>query len=91
MAKNSTILIIDDEKDIRESLSEILLDEGYETCGVAAEIGMALQEDIFYDLDCPIERITTASVPIPFSPVLEHEIMPNENKILHRALKMVKG
>ena len=31
MANKSTILIIDDEKDIRESLSEILLDEGYET------------------------------------------------------------
>jgi len=31
MTKKSTILIIDDEKDIRESLSEILLDEGYDT------------------------------------------------------------
>jgi len=31
MANKSTILIIDDEKDIRESLSEILIDEGYET------------------------------------------------------------
>ena len=31
MTKKSIILIIDDEKDIRESLSEILLDEGYDT------------------------------------------------------------
>jgi pyruvate dehydrogenase E1 component beta subunit len=69
----------------------LIIDEGYERCGVAAEIGMVLQKEIFYNLDCPIERITTANVPVPFSPVLEHEIMPNKNKIFQRALKMVKG
>jgi len=69
----------------------MIVDEGYERCGVAAEIGMVLQKDIFYDLDCPIERVTTANVPIPFSPVLEYEIMPNENKIFQKVLNMVKG
>lgn len=69
----------------------IIIDEGYERCGVAAEIAMSLQKEIFYYLDSPIERITTANVPIPFSPVLEYEIMPDENKIFKKVVEMVKG
>ena len=69
----------------------IIIDEGYERCGVAAEIAMSLQKEIFYYLDSPIERITTANVPIPFSPVLEYEIMPDKNKIFKKVVEMVKG
>jgi len=69
----------------------IIIDEGYERCGVPAEIAMSLQKEIFYYLDSPIERITTANVPIPFSPVLEYEIMPDEKKIFKKVIKLLKG
>ena len=69
----------------------IIVDEGYERCGVAAEIAMSLQKEIFYYLDSPIERVTTANVPIPFSPVLEYEIMPDEKKIFKKAVKMLRA
>ena len=69
----------------------IIVDEGYERCGVAAEIAMSLQKEIFYYLDSPIERVTTANVPIPFSPVLEYEIMPDEEKIFKKAVKMLRA
>lgn len=67
----------------------LIVDEGYERCGVGAEIGMDLLKDVFYDLDLPIERISTKNVPIPFSPVLEKEVMPNEEKIYQKIKNML--
>ena len=52
MTKKSTILIIDDEKDIRESLSEILLDEGYDTflAADANEARKLIKQEINLDI-----------------------------------------
>ncbi len=68
----------------------LIVDEGYEFCGVAGEIGINLMKDIFFDLDLPIERIATQNVPVPFSPVMEEEIMPTEEKIYQRIQKMME-
>ncbi len=68
----------------------LIVDEGHERCGVAAEIGMDIIKNVFFDLDLPIERICTKNVPIPFSPILEEEIMPTEDKIYHRVKRMMR-
>lgn len=67
----------------------LIVDEGYERCGVTAEISMDIMKDIFFDLDLPIERIGTKNVPVPFSPILEEEIMPTEEKIYQRVKQML--
>jgi acetoin:2,6-dichlorophenolindophenol oxidoreductase subunit beta len=69
----------------------LIVDEGYERCGVAAEIGMDLIKDVFFDLDLPIERISSKNVPVPFSPILEEEVMPTEEKIYNRIKRMMEG
>ena len=69
----------------------LIVDEGYERCGVAGEIAMSILKDVFYYLDAPIERLTTANLPLPFSPALEFSIIPDEKKIYQRAKKMVRG
>jgi len=69
----------------------LIVDEGYERCGVAAEIGMDLIKDVFFDLDLPIERISSQNVPVPFSPILEEEVMPTEEKIYNRIKRMMEG
>ena len=68
----------------------LIVDEGYERCGVAGEIAMSILKDVFYYLDAPIERLTTANLPLPFSPALEFSIIPDEKKIYQRAKKMVR-
>ena len=60
----------------------LIVDEGYTSFGVAAEICAAIQDDVFYDLDAPIRRLCAPDVPIPFSPALEKFIVPTENTIL---------
>jgi pyruvate dehydrogenase E1 component beta subunit len=69
----------------------LIVDEGYERCGVAAEIAMSILKDVFSYLDAPIERLTTANLPIPFSPALEFSIIPDEKKIYQRARQIIRG
>jgi len=76
-------------KSVKKSGRLLVVDEGYERCGVAGEIAMSILKDVFYYLNAPIERLTTANVPLPFSPVLEFHVIPDEKKIYQRAKKMV--
>jgi len=68
----------------------LVVDEGYEKCGVAAEIIADILKDVFYDLDSPMERLTTANVPMPFSPVLEFPLIPNQEKIYRKIKEMMQ-
>ena len=69
----------------------LIVDEGYECCGVAGEIAMSILKDVFYYLDAPIERLTTANLPLPFSPALEFSLIPDEKKIFQKAKELVLG
>jgi len=78
-------------KSVKKTGRLLIVDEGYERCGVAGEIAMSILKDVFYYLDTPIERLTTANLPLPFSPALEFPLIPDEKKIYQRAKKMVIG
>jgi len=67
----------------------LIVDEGYERCGVAGEIAISVLKDVFYYLNAPIERLTTANVPVPFSPALEFPIIPDEKKIYQKVKEML--
>lgn len=66
----------------------LVVDEAYERCGIGAEIGADLMDDIFYYLDAPIGRIGTPNVPLPFSPALEFPIIPTVEKIYDKVKKL---
>jgi len=82
-----------DKNTIIESVKKtgrlLVVDEGYERCGVAAEIAISILKDVFYYLDAPIERLTTANFPLPFSPALEFPLIPDEKKIYQKVKEMV--
>lgn len=68
----------------------LIIDEAYEKCGIGAEIGADIMDDVFYYLDAPIGRIATPNVPLPFSPALEFPIIPSTEKILVKVRKMME-
>lgn len=68
----------------------LIVDEGHVNFGVSGEIGLNIMDDVFYDLDMPIMRLGTASVPIPFSPALEFPIVPDAKKIYAKVKEMIK-
>ncbi|HWQ79212.1 MAG TPA: alpha-ketoacid dehydrogenase subunit beta [Anaerovoracaceae bacterium] len=73
---------------VRKTGRLLVVDEAYERCGIGAEIGADLMDDIFYYLDAPIGRIGTPNVPLPFSPALEFPIIPTVEKICDKVKKL---
>ena len=78
-------------KSVKKTGRLLIVDEGYERCGVGGEIAMSILKDVFYYLDVPIERLTTANFPLPFSPALEVPLIPDEKKIYQKVKDMLLG
>ncbi len=66
----------------------VILEEAWPFASVSSEITYQIQENAFDFLDAPIQRITTADTPAPFSPVLLEEWLPNANDLI-KAVKKV--
>ena len=60
----------------------VIVSEDCRTAGVGAEIAVQVAEKALDYLDAPIKRISEPDTPIPFSPVLEQFVIPNEEKII---------
>ena len=75
-----------DKKAILDSVKKtgkvVVVDEDYERCGFASEVAAIIADEAFDYLDAPIKRVATPTVPIPYSPVLEKYVLPDENKII---------
>jgi pyruvate/2-oxoglutarate/acetoin dehydrogenase E1 component len=67
----------------------ILIEEGWKTCGMGAEIAAFLSDEGFWHLDAPIGRIATIEVPIPYPAHLEQAALPNIEQIVSAAQQLV--
>ncbi len=59
----------------------VIADESPLSYGTHAEVGMRVMENAFFSLDAPIQRVGVADVHIPFSPVLEEEVLPDADGV----------
>ena len=66
----------------------VVLEEAWPFGSVASEITYMVQERAFDYLDAPIQRITTADTPAPYSPELLAEWLPNAEDVV-KAVKKV--
>ena len=60
----------------------IVAHEAVEHGGIGAEIIARVQQEAFYHLDSPILRIAAPFAPVPASPTLEKEFLPNKEKLI---------
>lgn len=67
----------------------VVVDEGWRTCGLAAEIVARIAEETFYDLDAPVARVCTAEVPIPYAKHLEDAALPSVERIADAVREVV--
>lgn len=83
-----------DEGTILESVRKthrlVIVHEEVKFAGSGAEIAAMVAEKGFDYLDAPILRVAAPFTPVPFSPSLEREFIPSEEKIIH-AVKTVMG
>ncbi len=68
----------------------VIVDEGWRSGSLAAEIGMQLAERGFFDLDAPLVRVCSEEVPIPYPAHLEQASIPQVGKIV-AAVKAMFG
>jgi pyruvate dehydrogenase E1 component beta subunit len=73
---------------VRKTNRLVVLEEAWPFASVASEITYIVQERAFDFLDAPIQRITTADTPAPYSPVLLKEWLPNSEDVI-KAVKKV--
>lgn len=80
---------------IRESVKKthnvLIVEEGVKRGGVGAELSAEIMEDLFDELDSPVERVAGANVVSPFSPPLEDAVFPHPEDIINAARRMFKG
>ena len=70
----------------------VIVDEGWKTGSLAGEIAAILaEEDGFWSLDAPIERVCAAEVPIPYARHLEEAALPRRERIVEAALRTLRG
>ena len=63
----------------------VIIDEGWRSGSLSAEIGMRIVEQVFWELDAPIGRVCSAEVPIPYPRHLESAAIPQVPRIVAAA------
>jgi len=63
----------------------VIIDEGWRSGSLAAEVGMRIVEQAFWALDAPIGRVCSEEVPVPYPSHLENATIPQAPKIVAAA------
>jgi pyruvate/2-oxoglutarate/acetoin dehydrogenase E1 component len=67
----------------------LIVDEGWRSGSIAAEISARIMEQAFYELDAPVERLCSAEVPLPYAKHMEDAALPQVETIVATARRMV--
>jgi pyruvate dehydrogenase E1 component beta subunit len=82
-----------DWKTLAESVKRtgrcLVVEEGWPTYGIGAEVAAGLQERCFDYLDSPIARLGGAEVPMPYAKDLERAAIPSVDDIVRKSLAVV--
>ena len=68
----------------------VIVDEGWKSGSISAEIAARLAEDALYELDAPIRRVCSREVPIPYAAQLEEAALPSVAEIVATARALVR-
>jgi pyruvate dehydrogenase E1 component beta subunit len=74
---------------VKKTHRAVIVDEGWKSGSLSAEIMARLVEQAFYDLDAPLARVCTAEVPIPYPKHLEDAALPQPPAIVAAARGLV--
>ena len=72
---------------VRKTHRAVVVDEGWRSGSLAAEIVTRIVEQAFYDLDAPVRRVCSEEVPMPYAKHMEEAALPQVGKIV----EMVRG
>lgn len=67
----------------------VIIDEGWRTGSLAAEISARIMEGAFYELDAPVARVCSAEAPVPYAAHLEDAALPRVETIVNTVQEMM--
>ena len=76
---------------VRKTNRAVILEEGWPHGGVGANLSTLITEQAFDYLDAPVQRVTGADVPMPYSKRLEQAAMPHTASAVEAALATLEG
>ena len=74
---------------VRKTNRLVVVEEGWPTSGFGAEIAYQVQRLAFDSLDAPVERVTQADAPLPYAGSLEKLSLPNPERVVEAAHKVL--
>ncbi len=77
-------------KSVTKTHKVLIVDDGWRSGSISAEIMARINEEAFYELDAPMARLCTAEVPLPYAKHLEDAAIVQVDKIVTMA-KQVMG
>ncbi len=67
----------------------VTVEENPRLCGWGAELSSLVAEELFWDLEGPIVRVTTPHIPLPSADCLEDAVLPSPGKIVASVVELV--
>ena len=74
---------------VRRTHRAVVVDEGWRSGSLAAEVSARITEQCFFELDAPVERVCSAEVPMPYAKHLEEAALPQVATVVAAARKVV--
>jgi pyruvate dehydrogenase E1 component beta subunit len=67
----------------------VIVDEGWRSGSISAEVSARIMEGAFYELDAPVQRVCSAEAPMPYPKHLEEAALPQVSVIVETARALV--
>ncbi len=76
---------------VKKTHRVMIVDEGWKSGSISAEIMARINEQAFFELDAPMGRVCTVEVPLPYAKHLEEAAMPQPEKIVAMARQLMEA
>ena len=74
---------------LRRTRRVVIVDEGWKSGSISAEIAARLTEDELYELDAPIRRVCSREVPVPYAAHMEEAALPSIDGVVQAVRAIV--
>jgi pyruvate/2-oxoglutarate/acetoin dehydrogenase E1 component len=74
---------------VRKTRRVVVVDEGWRSGSLSAEILARIAESSFYDLDAPVSRVCSSEVPMPYPKHLEDAALPQPEAIVEAVRALI--
>jgi pyruvate dehydrogenase E1 component beta subunit len=76
---------------LRRTRRIVIVDEGWKSGSISAEIAARVAEEALYELDAPVGRVCSRELPVPYAAHMEELALPSVGRIVDAVRAIVPG